>query len=90
MTIGKKTGGRIKGTLNKKTEAVKELLDSMDCDPIIGMAEIAQKAVETQEYELAGRMYKELAQYVAPKLKSQELVVPVQDEVVKKIDIEFV
>lgn len=90
MAKGKKTGGRIKGVLNNKTKATIELLDTMGCNPIEGMANIAQKAMEAKDYELAGRMYKELAQYVAPKLKSQEFILPEEDKTVDRIVVEFV
>lgn len=65
-----KTGGRVKGTPNKKTEAVMERLAELQCDPIEGMALIAMNADNPPE--LRGRMYAELAQYVAPKRKAIE------------------
>lgn len=40
------------------------------------MAEIADIAMRSEDYQLAGQMYKELAQYQAPKLKSVELSGP--------------
>lgn len=78
-----KTGGRKKGTPNKRTQAVQELLESMDCDPIAGMARIAamaetdaQAAGEPKDrlphMNLVKDCYKELAQYVAPKRKAVE------------------
>ena len=45
----------------------------MDCDPIEGMAKIATTAMAEGNLALAGQMYKELAQYVAPKRKSVEI-----------------
>ncbi len=41
--------------------------------PILGMAQIAKEAKEDGNLPLAGKMYTELAQYVAPKLKAIEL-----------------
>jgi hypothetical protein len=70
MAIGKKTGGRLLGTPNKKTAEIKDKLASMGCDPIQGMADLAMDANNTAE--LRGRMYAELAQYVAPKRKAVE------------------
>ncbi|MDN3987022.1 hypothetical protein [Zwartia vadi] len=70
MAIGKKTGGRLLGTPNKKTVEIKDRLASMGCDPIQGMADLAMDANNTAE--LRGRMYAELAQYVAPKRKAVE------------------
>ena len=73
MSTKKKTGGRTKGTGNKRNEAVRETLESMACDPIAGMATIAHKAFIRRDYALAGNMYKELAKYVAPQLKAVEV-----------------
>ena len=50
-----------------------ERLKDLDCDPIEGMALIAKQAMDEGEMQLAGNMYKELAQYVAPKRKSVEI-----------------
>jgi len=97
----RKTGGRKKGTPNKKTQEVIERLKELGCDPIEGMAKIAMgvspcvsceesgfiKAEEEKEVcpncnglgvlessiELKGQMYKELAQYIAPKRKAVEI-----------------
>lgn len=70
MAIGKKTGGRRAGTPNKRTlELVDKLLD-LGVDPIEGMARLAMDPNNTPE--LRGRMYAELAQYVAPKRKAVE------------------
>jgi len=68
-----KSGGRQKGTPNKVNATVTEQLAALDCDPIEGMAKIAKAAMEEGEFVLAGTMYKELAQYVAPKRKSIEM-----------------
>ena len=70
MAIGKKTGGRLLGTPNKKTTEIQAVLAKMGCDPILGMALLAMDANNTPE--LRGRMYAELAQYVAPKRKAVE------------------
>lgn len=68
----KKTGGRAKGTPNKKTQDVIDKLEELNCDPIEGMARIALEAHDNGDLPLAGNMYKELAQYVAPKRKAIE------------------
>jgi hypothetical protein len=72
MATGFKSGGREKGTLNKASEKVAEKLAALDCDPIEGMAKIAKIAMEEGDFNLAGKMYSDLAQYVAPKLKALE------------------
>jgi hypothetical protein len=71
MPITRTSGqGRPKGALNKRTVEVIEKLAALDCDPIAGMALIAMD--EKNPVELRGRMYSELAQYVAPKRKAME------------------
>ncbi len=66
-----KTGGRAKGTPNKKSAEVRDLLLSLGCDPVTGMARIAMNT--TNPPELRGRMYSELAQYMWPKRKAIEV-----------------
>jgi hypothetical protein len=61
----RKTGGRAAGTPNKRTLDVQLLLEELGCCPIEGMAKIAMD--ENNSPELRGRMYCELAHYVAPK-----------------------
>lgn len=71
MAQGYKTGGRIKGTLNKKTEELAQRLADIGCDPVEGMAIIAMD--ESNPPELRGRMYAELAQYLYPKRRATEI-----------------
>ena len=66
-----KTGGRKRGTPNRRTADIQEKLAAMGCDPIAGMAAIATD--EKQDIALRAAMYKELAQYVAPKRKAIEM-----------------
>ncbi len=70
MALGRKTGGRVAGTPNKRTQDVIERLDALGCDPILGMARIAMD--EANSPELRGRMFSELAQYVAPKRRASD------------------
>ncbi len=65
-----KTGGRRKGTPNRKTVEVQEKLTALDCDPIEAMARIAMD--QENPIELRAQMFRELAQYVAPKRKAIE------------------
>jgi hypothetical protein len=58
------------GTPNKATLAVTERLEAIGCDPIEGMARIAMNPKNPAD--LRGRMYAELAQYIAPKRKALE------------------
>jgi hypothetical protein len=73
MAKGMKTGGRQKGTPNKNNQPIVDKLAELNCDPIEGMAQIARQAMDEGELILAGTMFKELAQYVAPKRKSVEM-----------------
>ena len=66
-----KTGGRIAGTPNRKTTEIMELMDSLGCNPIEGMATIALDM--NNPPDLRGRMHAELAQYIYPKRKAMEL-----------------
>lgn len=70
MAKGQKTGGRKKGTPNRRTQEIAEKLAVLGCDPIEGLARIAMD--EESSPELRGRMFAELAQYVAPKRKAIE------------------
>ncbi len=66
-----KTGGRTKGTPNRRSQTVAEKLEALGCDPIEGMAKIAMD--RKNRIELRAQMYKELAQYVAPRRKAVEI-----------------
>ena len=71
---GKRQGaGRPKGSANVRTIEIQKRLDELDCDPIEGMARIGKEAEQRGDYQLAGQMYKELAQYIAPKRRATEL-----------------
>ena len=71
MSLGFKTGGRAKGTPNKRTLEVMLRLKNIGCDPIEGMARLAMDASNSPE--LRGKMYSELAQYLYPKRRATEL-----------------
>lgn len=71
MAAGRKTGGRKKGTPNKRNQEIQAKLDALGCDPIEGMARIAMD--ENNDVSLRGKMFAELAQYVLPKRKAVEV-----------------
>jgi hypothetical protein len=71
MALGRKTGGRAAGTPNRQTREVNDILQSLGCNPIEGMARIAMNS--RYSAQLRGRMFAELAQYVYPKRKNLEL-----------------
>jgi len=81
---GEKTGGRSKGTKNKRTQEVIDILNRLDCSPIEGLANIATISMERENYALAGNMYKELSQYIFPKRRAIE----VSAEVNSSLEIE--
>lgn len=70
MADGCKTGGRKKGTPNKRTQELAAKMEALGCDPIEGMATIALDMENPPE--LRGRMFSELAQYLFPKRKALE------------------
>lgn len=85
MPIGRKTGGRRRGTPNRRTQDVRELLAMLNCDPIEGMAKIAMDA--NNPVEIRARMYAELAGYVAPKRKAIQVDGGADNRVVFNIGI---
>ena len=70
MALGQKTGGRKKGTPNKRTQEIQAKLETLGCDPIEGMARIATD--ETNPPELRLKAYSDLAPYLYPKRKAVE------------------
>ncbi len=65
------------------------MLESIGCNPLEGMARIAKLASaqgDSQDLALAGKMFSELAQYVAPKRKAIE--VTGADGTALKMDLE--
>ncbi len=74
-----KTGGRAKGTPNRRTQNIVEKLEALGRDPIAGLAHIAmnkKKKLGVRKdvpVELRAQTYKELAQYVAPKRRAAEV-----------------
>ena len=85
MALGKKTGGRQAGTPNKRTTEVTERLEALGCDPIEGMALLAMDPANP--VELRGRMFAELAQYVAPKRRATEISAGDQQRVVFNLNV---
>jgi hypothetical protein len=85
MALGKKTGGRRAGTPNKRTAEVTERLEALGCDPIEGMAVLAMDPANSPD--LRGRMFAELAQYVAPKRRATEISAADQQRVVFNLNV---
>lgn len=77
---GKRPGaGRPVGSINRKSIEIENLLKSMEVDPIKGMALIASNdkqalgITEDVPISIRAQMYKELAPYVAFKLRAVEI-----------------
>ena len=65
---GERRGGRCKGTPNKRTLAVAEVLGELGLDPIKQMGQIAMD--ERVDVSICVQVLKELCQYIAPKRKA--------------------
>lgn len=81
--------GRPKGQANKRSKEIADRLEQLNCDPIEGMAMIANDTSLDHGLRLAA--FKELAQYVAPKRKAVDVDASIDGnvsiEVVKFSDI---
>ena len=71
---GQKTGGRQAGTPNRRTVTIQQKLKDLGCCPFEGMARIAMD--QSQPVAIRAAMFKELAEYVAPKRKTAHLCGP--------------
>ena len=87
MALGRKTGGRLAGTPNRKTKEVAEILASLGHDPISAMVEIARNPKAS--LDLRGRMNAELLNYVYPRRKAIE-VSSDTDNVTRRITVHYV
>ena len=85
MANGKKTGGRIRGTPNRRSLDIQAMLDALGCNPIEGMAILAMD--EATPIDIRARMYAELAQYVAPKRRASEVQQTTNKQVVFNIGL---
>ncbi len=76
MAVGTKTGGRKKGTPNKRTiarrQGVDELLDRYDYNPLEAM--IAEASDQSVDPEVRRALHAAIMPYVYPKLKNVEQV----------------
>tara|TARA_S200002703_G_scaffold38836_1_gene34059 strand:- start:141 stop:440 length:300 start_codon:yes stop_codon:yes gene_type:complete len=63
--------GRPAGAANKRSQAIQDRLDELNCDPIEGMAMIVNDT--SLDHGLRLQAMKELAQYVAPKRKAVDI-----------------
>jgi hypothetical protein len=70
MAKGRKTGGRVPGSLNKRSVEVAERLARLGCEPIEGMARIAMD--KHAPLDIRARMFAELASYCYAKRRAVE------------------
>jgi hypothetical protein len=71
MASGIKTGGRIAGTPNKRTQDLQERLEALGVDPLEGLALIAKDA--STPLELRAKVQSDLLQYLYPKRKALDV-----------------
>jgi len=78
---GKKTGGRLPGTPNKKSLEIRELVAQRypNYHPVLALAEIATDPANEVAIRLQAN--KEVAKYMAPQLKAIEIRDGKEDEV---------
>ena len=86
MAFGKKTGGRVAGTPNKRTHELVDRLHDLGVDPVAGLAEIAKD--ENAPLEIRARVQMELMAYLYPKRKAVEVAGPNQPPIVINLGIE--
>lgn len=70
MAAGRKTGGRQKGTPNKKTAALLERVSAEGLTPLDVMLQVMREYVEAGDREMALDAAAKAAPYVHPKLSS--------------------
>jgi len=71
---GERRGGRTAGTPNKRTAELIERLAELECDPVEGLAAIANDPAT--DAVLRARVYADLLPYLYPKRKAMELAGP--------------
>ena len=68
-----KTGGRSLGTPNKVNPLVKARLVELGCDPLEKLVGLAKAAEDSDNINLAAKIYTDLLAYIAPKNKPIDL-----------------
>jgi hypothetical protein len=75
---GRREGaGRKKGTLNKKSQSIKDMIDAKGCNPVEAMANCLQEAIKAKDTSQIIYIADKLAPYYAPKLASSKVVAEV-------------
>ena len=70
MALGKKTGGRTKGTLNKRTEETRDVLKKLGFNPVRRAVKLAET---TEDDAIKAQMIKALLKHWSPELKAVEV-----------------
>ena len=68
-----KTGGRKSGVPNKVNPLVKARLVELGCDPLEKLVSLAKVAEDSNNINLAAKIYTDLLAYIAPKNKPIDL-----------------
>ena len=85
MAIGKKTGGRVAGTPNRRTVELQDRLDALGIDPVLGLAQIANDPAAS--IDLKARVHCELMAYLYPKRKALDMSSSQQQPIMISIGI---
>ena len=85
MARGRKTGGRVAGTPNRRTEELVTRLEALGVDPVSGLAMIANDP--TASLDLKARVQMELLGYMYPKRRAIDVSGPTQQAVSIRIGI---
>ena len=70
---GKKTGGRKKGTPNKRNSSVTQYLNEKGADPIEALSNLLLEALEKKDTPQISYLAIQLAPYHSPKLASSKI-----------------
>jgi hypothetical protein len=71
MATGTKTGGRIAGTPNKRTQDLQQRLESLGVDPVSGLAAIAMD--DSAPIDLRARVQMDLMSYLYPRRRALDV-----------------
>lgn len=69
--LGRKTGGRVAGTPNRRTAELTQRLVELNCDPLEALVKIANDPAT--DVALRARIHAELLPYLYPKRKTVEI-----------------
>lgn len=82
---GNKTGGRQKGTLNKASTELREMISNVMPEGWHPVLEMARISAETKDIHLKMAALKEIAPYIAPKLKALDADIGIDGQLIVTI-----